>query len=210
VVYVIKSSATVSAPLPDSRRADALHLAEELLGEIEYSRLGASDIAKKAGRLARLVDDADAMAWLRSEVAGYTKPGNGFMTLEEVAAAERSNRFMELSDAGVRKYKVESIGEIQAHIESANASLSALAGAPASGELALLVENSRRDQRYAIWGRIATERGYLDGILGSIHDYVAQRYQSFASVRPSREPLRRCVRTSTLRSQNWSRVPSRG
>ena len=164
--------------MPGTRRSEALHLAEELLSDIEYTKIGPSDIAKKASRLARLIDDAEAMTWLRYEIGGYRGKSRGLMSADEVVAAERSRRFVGLDEDGTtRSYKVESIGEMQAHIESANASLAALSGAPSSGELALLVENSRRDQRYAAWARIANERGHLDGVLGAIHDYVAERYQ---------------------------------
>jgi hypothetical protein len=163
--------------VPDTRHEEALRLAEELLSDIEYTKIGPSDIARKASRLARLTDDVEAMAWLRFEIAGYTKPAQGFFTDDEVKAAERSGRFMNLSEAGGRLYKIESIGEIQAHIGAAEASLTALGGSAAAGDHALLVEASRRDQRYGAWTRIAAERGFLDAILGAIHEYVAERYQ---------------------------------
>jgi hypothetical protein len=49
-----------------SRREEALHLSTELLADIELSRLPAMDIARKAFRLARLLDDTEAMQWLHS------------------------------------------------------------------------------------------------------------------------------------------------
>jgi hypothetical protein len=49
---------------PGSRREEALTLAQELLDDIELSRLAPVDIARKTSRLARLIDDADAMQWL--------------------------------------------------------------------------------------------------------------------------------------------------
>lgn len=44
-----------------SRRAEALALAEELLGEIELSTLAPAAMIRKASRLARLLDDSEAM-----------------------------------------------------------------------------------------------------------------------------------------------------
>lgn len=176
VVYRIKSGGYAS-DVPDTRHAEALQLAEELLTDIELARLTPVDVARRASRLARLMDDAEAMEWLHFEIAGYTKPSKGFMDAAEVSGAERSGRFMKNDENDRPLYKVESIGEICASIDAANAALAALAGDAASGELALLVENSRRDQRYAIWGRITDDRGYLDAALGAIHEYVAARYQ---------------------------------
>ena len=48
-----------------SRRAEALSLAEELLADIELRRVAPPDVARKTYRLARLLDDDEAMEWLR-------------------------------------------------------------------------------------------------------------------------------------------------
>src|SRR5579872_6147066 len=162
--------------MPSSRRSEALTLAEELLGDIEYSRLPPSDIAKKASRLARLLDDEEAMAWLRYEVAGYTPTTQGFMTDSELVAAQRSRRLSSAKDADPR-YDIQSLGQLETSVEAAKASLAALTGSPASGEMALRVEDSRRDQRYAIWTRLVELRRRIDGVLGAIHEYAAARYQ---------------------------------
>jgi hypothetical protein len=53
---------------PTSRRAEALVLSDELLADIELARLSPPQIARKAYRLARLLDDEDAMGWLHFEV----------------------------------------------------------------------------------------------------------------------------------------------
>jgi len=65
---------------PTSRRAEALVLSDELLADIELARLSPPQIARKAYRLARLLDDEDAMGWLHFEVNGYTllQPENVF------------------------------------------------------------------------------------------------------------------------------------
>jgi hypothetical protein len=57
-------------PVPD-RRAEALRLADELLADIELGRLTPSQVARKTSRLARILDDQDAMRWLAFEVEGY-------------------------------------------------------------------------------------------------------------------------------------------
>jgi hypothetical protein len=44
--------------VPDSRRAEALRLADEILGDVELGRIPPTDVARKTSRLARLLDDA--------------------------------------------------------------------------------------------------------------------------------------------------------
>ena len=45
---------------------------DELLRNVECaSEIGSPDVARKASRLARLLDDHDAMQWLKFEVEGY-------------------------------------------------------------------------------------------------------------------------------------------
>lgn len=78
-----------SALVPTSRRQEALLLADELLRNIELSELPAPEVARKAYRLARLVDDADAVTWLAYEVGGYPDAG---LDADSWAAAMRSNR----------------------------------------------------------------------------------------------------------------------
>jgi hypothetical protein len=74
-----------------SRREEALHLSTELLAYIELSRLPAMDIARKAFRLARLLDDTEAMQWLHSR-SPATRSRRDTFRHAEWAAAERSNR----------------------------------------------------------------------------------------------------------------------
>src|SRR5690349_18539319 len=73
-----------------SRREAALALADELLADIELSQLYPGEIARKAFRLARLLDDQAAMGWLRFEVIGY--PSGDSLPQDAWAAAVRSNR----------------------------------------------------------------------------------------------------------------------
>lgn len=76
--------------MSDSRRADALALAEELLSDIELARLGSTEIVRKASRLARLTDDSEAMEWLAYEIIGY---GDGTLTEGGMRAATLSARY---------------------------------------------------------------------------------------------------------------------
>ncbi|MBJ7387052.1 MAG: hypothetical protein JHC55_21460, partial [Mycolicibacterium sp.] len=58
------------------RQEEALRVAEELLGDIEFKRLKASEIALKASRVARLVGHEGLMDFLRYELNGYPADGS--------------------------------------------------------------------------------------------------------------------------------------
>jgi AbiTii len=117
--------------MASNRRAEALQLAEELLSDIEYSRLSPVDIAKKASRLARLLDDADAMEWLRFEVGGYTPSDRGYMSEAEVVAARRSGRFTGMNpETGTPNFTAASLGWLAAQVEVTMTALAGEAGGP--------------------------------------------------------------------------------
>jgi hypothetical protein len=164
--------------MPDDRRAEALRLAEELLTDIECSRLPPTDLAKRASRLARLLDDTEAMTWLRFEVAGYT-PGNlGQMSTEEVAAATKSKRIQTIDkDTGLPTFTVMSLGALQARLDAISTALAADSGGPSSSEWALAVENARTARRNDLINAASTMRAIIDGVVGAIHEYAADRYQ---------------------------------
>lgn len=146
----------------ESRRAEALRLAENLLSEIELSAITPSDIARKASRLARLTDDTEAMRWLRYETTGYPGP----LDADATAAAVRSNREVPPQDLPDGKegpmYQTGSAGQIATVIEAGKARLPAC---------------SNPSERNGTIKLIQTQQGYLDAVVGSIHNYVAERYQ---------------------------------
>jgi hypothetical protein len=99
-----------------TRREEALALAEELLADIELSRLPSAEVARKASRLARLVDDNDAMTWLRFEVAGY--PSGQTLSAEAWAAAVRSNRTF-VNERGETRATTTMLGQLQTDVDGA-------------------------------------------------------------------------------------------
>ena len=164
--------------MPDDRRAEALRLAEELLTDIECSRLPPADLAKKASRLARLLDDVDAMTWLRYEISGYTPASRGHMTHEEVRAAERSRRIQTKdSETGAITYSVSSLGWQQAQVDAVMTALASDSGGPSSSQYALPVENARIQQRNGLIASAGSCRATIDSVVGAIHEYVADRFQ---------------------------------
>jgi hypothetical protein len=187
----------VAATPQPSRRAEALRLSEELLEDIELARLPPADIARKASRLARLLDDADAMAWLRREVGGFERADDKTLTAEAFDAARRSNR-VSIDKDGVERASSLLLGQLQTTIDGALAQIQAAADPPVS------IQSANPNQWVSAPGGNTTERGAvrnyagelkatLDKVVGAIHDYVAARYQELrfgASVESAFEVVR--------------------
>ena len=112
-----------------SRRDSAQELAEELLSDFELQRLTPQDLVRKAGRLARLLDDHEAVQWLRFEVEGYAQ-GQALDTAAW-AAARRSGRITRNAD-GNETANVTGVGQLATEIEAGLAQIAAAADAPRS------------------------------------------------------------------------------
>jgi hypothetical protein len=147
-----------------SRRAEALSLAEDLLDDIELGRLDPVDIARRTSRLARLLDDHDAMRWLSYEVSGYPTP----LTEEATAAAIRSNR-RQANDT----FSTGTLAELSASAHAIELSLQA-APPPSSS---VVGEREHRSERSGLRKGLWTVRGLIQQVTGSFHAYVAERYQ---------------------------------
>lgn len=169
-------------PSTESKRAEALALSDQLLSEIELSKIAPIDIARKASRLARLLDDADAMQWLGFEVSGLPRP----FTADASLAARRSRRQIQEAPSQAREngpfYATQTLGQLSAEIEAAHSQIAAAADAPVS------ISSSNPNQfvkapignsaeRNAVRNHIAQQQAILDNIVGSMHGYVSERYQ---------------------------------
>jgi hypothetical protein len=187
---------------PESRRAEALTPAEQLLTEIELSAIGPADIARKASRLARLIDDTEAMKWLQFEVSGYPKP----FTPDAVAAALRSNRLVRDSNAASGDgpgpfYWTQTLGELAATIEASKAQISAATDAPVSVSSSnpyqhVAAPTGNTQERSAVRNHISRQQAILDNVVGALHAYAADRYQELrfgSAVESAFEVVRREV-----------------
>lgn len=156
-----------------------MELAEGLLTDIELSRIGAPDIVRKASRLARLLDDVDASAWLRLEVEGYDAAGGG-LDSQEAAAARRSRRGYVDEDSGNNMFRIDSVSSLVAVVDASRLQLASAADAPVSITSANPYQNvtapgGNNRERYALRESIATKEAVLGNILGAIYGYVADK-----------------------------------
>ncbi|MFD3731464.1 hypothetical protein [Streptomyces sp. NPDC058632] len=157
-----------------SRRNEALKLSEDLLSDIELTRIPAQDIARKASRLARLIDDFEAIEWLSYEVSGY--PQNG-LDKKSVAAAKRSNRETQ-NDDGKIAYWTSLLSRFQASVDLAKAQLAASADAPVNITSAnptqyVSAPSGNKHERSAVRNHAIESQEKLDKILGAIHQWVS-------------------------------------
>ncbi|WKX19705.1 hypothetical protein [Streptomyces sp. HUAS CX7] len=135
------------------RQHEALSLSEELLGDIELSRLPPQDIVRKASRLARFMDDFEAIEWLRYEVSGFPSP----LDISATEAAKKSNR--QTVHEGTVKYWTATLGSIQATVDAARARMS--------------VSTENAWERTSAAKAMADSQGILDRILGSVYEWVS-------------------------------------
>jgi hypothetical protein len=160
--------------MADSRRAEAQRIAEELLSDMELQRVQPIDIARRASRLARLLDDSEAYEWLAFEVGGYPTPEIGGLDAAATRAAERSRRVSSRGEDGPR-YWTASLGWLQSGIDGDRTALAGVVGG-VQGEWAYAVEQDRKKQRAELRQSIADTQALLDRILGAIHDFIAERH----------------------------------
>lgn len=144
----------------NTKREEALSLAENLLSDIELKRLEPIDIARKASRLARITDDIEAMKWLHYEVSGYPEGVDG-LDLDSWTSAQKSNRVY-VSESK-QHARTSTIGQLQVSIESASAQLK--------------TPGNNIYQQQALRKEINICQGVLDRVIGSIHTFISGKYQ---------------------------------
>lgn len=142
------------------RRAEALRLSEELLQNLELSELKAMELIRKTSRLARLLDDVDAMAWLLLEISGYDTEfeydeNERSLSRFGTSAARRSNRGFRNAD-GNEQANITSVSGLEATIETGKLRLAA--ADPPTWVRKSVIEN----------------QVLLDKIIGAMHEYVAE------------------------------------
>lgn len=156
--------------------AQALDLASSLLEDIELSRSELSAQVLKASRLARLLDDKDAIAWLRFEAMGYDNSA-----LAQQLMAETGRKFT-ANFGGANKEFVysESVSGLES-ARSAEVARSAAASVPSvSGDYALAVTTRAQTIINAATQSATWIGNILGRTRGKLHEFVATQYQSLA------------------------------
>lgn len=157
-----------------TRRQAATTLADELLEDIELGRLLPQNIVRKASRVARLLDDAEAVSWLSFEVAGYP---NTKLAPDAWAAAKRSGRVRETEDGA--RASTSSLGAMQANVEAGKLRLAQAADPAVSvssanpNQFVHAPAARNANERMNVAASITATQAQLDQVVGAVFSYVA-------------------------------------
>lgn len=149
-----------------NKREEALRLAEDLLADIELDRIKPASVARKASRLARLIDDAEAIDWLGFEVSGYPNGGSGKLPTVQWDAAVRSGRnYVQIKDGAPQTYVTStSLTQLQASADSAKIRLESS-------------ESSNQFERNSQQTTYSSSMNVIDKVVGAIYQYASNLYQ---------------------------------
>lgn len=163
--------------LTQSKRSAALELSGKLLDDIELSQISPADIARRASRLARLLDDTDATQWLKYEISGYPSP----LTSEACAAADRSGRRAKKDkDTKGPRWWTTSINQLYATNEASRLQLASAQDAPVSLSSAnpsqwMAAPQGNTGERTSLRNSISENEALLSKVIGAIHNYAAEK-----------------------------------
>ena len=151
-----------------SRSEYILTLAEELLSDIELSRLNAESLLLKTVRLARLIGSSEIQKWLNYELTGYN--GNEDLSLKYMSITGRWTNKKEMKGYWVPLAHIESI------IESEKLKLSAIRIPDTSGEYAHVVINNVTKTMNQTMKSITDVSAIRGRVLGLLHRFVTEVY----------------------------------
>ncbi len=151
-----------------TRQAEALKLAEELLADIELSRISAEQCVLKGTRLARFMADEDAQVWLRCELHGYD------------TSSPRWNELMTMtgrwSDDEKTKGYTSPLSALQGVLQAERDKLAAMQSTSLSGDYIVPAQNARFLQLNASTSTISRFSGIISGVMAALHDFVTRCY----------------------------------
>ena len=167
-----------------------LALAEELLADIELSRLPAGQLALKAARLARLAGNAQSQWWLMYETKGYNSTEQA--SLDFMSFAGR------WTDQEKKQGYYGPLSQIDDQVTAIKAELDAFKMTELSGDKAAVVLNGitrRRDRLSAELRRVQlirnrvlgllhqiTEATYYELLFGQAAEGIFEKYRSHIDV----------------------------
>ncbi len=151
-----------------SRQTEALKLADELLADIELSRLPAEKCILKGNRLARLVSDDNASEWLYCELHGYDPSSPRLHELLSMTC-----RWVD--DEKTKGYTV-SLSALQGMLEAEKSKMSALQSTNMSGDYIVIAQNNRFKQLNTASQNIASLSAIISGVMAALHDFATRTY----------------------------------
>lgn len=171
------------------KNSDIILLSETILKEIESTQTNLSGTAAKCLRLARLINDFDALKWFSLELTGYNSKNEEYVPPDEFVLAKRSNRNtisrewkIDRYVTGQEKIYIQSIGLLEAGIESAKQQLQVCQDPDINFHPVTAYQTAPRGngiERDRL-GRIITDNtGILDRIRTAFYNYVLNIYYQY-------------------------------
>lgn len=159
-----------------SRSDQALELSDEILQNIELSEVPLQTVIQKTLRLARLINDMEAVEWVREELKGFSKDANGFLTTTAWEACKRSNRTYYNEDTDSEKANTQSVSVLEQSIEALKERMKVAYDVNVSVSSAsqfnppLPPGNAR--ERQGIASQIANYTEKIEKVRSSFYDYI--------------------------------------
>lgn len=162
----------------EDRFQKALLLSEELLEDIEMERISVASIALRCMRLARLINDTDAMKWLGFEISGYSFQTQNMLEKDAFEVAWSHGRKVVTEKPEEKHVFVDLADELEASIAANQIALQSLKseGVSVSGEWAAVAMSNFTS---AVTGSISSlttsikaAKHKVSIIRGKYHHYV--------------------------------------
>lgn len=171
--------------IPPSKKAlkEALEISEEALRNIELSEIPLTNIALKAARIARLLNDHEMRQILEYEVSGYPSDPDGLEASVYKLAVKAGREFKKRdSDEDAKEYVyTSSIGELEAQISIAEPSLAAaqdreVSVSSANPKQKVFAPSGNWPERKAIRLQLQEDSRRLDSRRAFIYRYLVRTY----------------------------------
>jgi hypothetical protein len=152
----------------ENKSSHIIELCEEILGDIELSRINSEGILLKATRLARLSGSEEIRQWLRYEMAGYN------------LCDSLSLKYMNLTGRWINKNENRgfwgSLAQQETSIEVLKLQLATIKVDSISGEQAYIVNKNITIEAKTIGNEVSKISSIRSRVISIIHDFVSSIY----------------------------------
>ena len=162
------------------RFEEALDLSEEILESIELEKIKLTSVVLRCLRLARLINDYDAVTWLQYESTGYPRNSQGYIENKAFEIAYQKGRDQPSKDKDDKNRYIftETVSELESGIEMASKSTNNMTtqGVSVEGQMALLAMSKLTDnvriERNNIASTVENYQKKLTRLRGNYYNYA--------------------------------------
>ncbi|MDQ2955509.1 MAG: hypothetical protein M3Y42_00910 [Actinomycetota bacterium] len=151
----------------EGRTATALALAEELLSDIELSRIAAAQLVLKASRLARLTRDIEAQEWIGYEISGYPHDGT------DADLLANSNRWVDREEGTAY---TKPLSHLSAIAETQRSKLAMMSKTSFAGDYIVIASREHQAGLNSTADAISTLTSIEGTVTATVHAWVTRTY----------------------------------